>query len=72
MQKDGRHDVAITETSPVGHYRALEWVEDAKEWKMNNDMGIQVTVEVRSFCNPRHTADHCHVRTGSQDGKCGF
>lgn len=32
----------------VGHYKALEWVEDAKEWKINNDMGVQVTVEVRS------------------------
>lgn len=32
-----------------GHYKALEWVEDEKDWKINNDMGIQVTVEASIF-----------------------
>ncbi|KAJ9114519.1 hypothetical protein QFC20_001392 [Naganishia adeliensis] len=34
-----------SDTIVEGHYKALEWVEDAKEWKINNDMGVQVTVE---------------------------
>ncbi|KAI5454409.1 emp24p/erv25p- protein [Naganishia albida] len=34
-----------SDTIVEGHYKALEWVEDAKEWRINNDMGVQVTVE---------------------------
>jgi hypothetical protein len=44
------HHGSLTYPSdPPGHYKALEWVEDEKDWKINNDMGIQVTVEASVF-----------------------
>lgn len=59
----------------AGHYKALEWVEDAKDWRINNDMGIQVTVEVNIWTKVTVIAANrryfCFPRAGSQDGKCG-
>mgnify|MGYP006876507555 CR=1 FL=1 len=42
----GTRDQGELINAPAGHYKALEWVEDAKDWRINHDMGIQVTVEV--------------------------
>ncbi|RSH90182.1 emp24p/erv25p- protein [Saitozyma podzolica] len=35
-----------SDTIVEGHYKALLWKEEAKEWAMDENMGIHVSVEV--------------------------
>jgi hypothetical protein len=56
------HRVTGRATDPcAGHYKALLWKEEAKEWATDDNMGIHVSVEVGhrtltsdSSCSPIH------------------
>lgn len=36
-------------TRLTGHFKALMWNEDVKEWQLDDSLGIQVNVEVRRY-----------------------